>query len=82
MGVEVKIGLGEVVDKIITRVDMFKHRFPVSNVDADITAVINSYMLGDSIQALNVELKKHGLEIIEYFAVDPANNTFHVVEKD
>lgn len=79
MNVECQIGIEQIVDKIITQVSGFERRHPNTPVDTDITGIILSYMLKDSIHDLNQELAKHNLQILEHFALNKANNTWHAV---
>lgn|GEM_PF-4849466 len=79
MKVEFQIGIEQIVDKIITQVSSFERRHPNTPVDTDITGIVLSYMLKDSIHDLNQELAKHNLQILEYFALNKADNSWHVV---
>ncbi len=78
---EFQIGIEQIVDKLIAQVVIFERRHPNTEVNTDVTGIVLSYMLKDSISDLNKELAKHDLELIEYFAMDKANNTWHVVKK-
>ena len=79
MPIESQVGIEQIVDKIITQVAAFEKRHPSTPVDTDITGIVLSYMLKDSIHDLNQELAKHNLQILEHFALNKANNTWRVV---
>ena len=75
-----KMGIEHVVDKIISAVAAFEHRHPNTSVDTDVTSIIESSMLKEMMSEINQQLAKHNLQVIEFFAMNKANNTWHVVE--
>lgn len=79
MKTEIQVGIEQIVDKIISQVSAFERRHPSTPVDTDITGIVLSYMLKDSIHDLNQQLAKHNLQILEHFALNKANNSWHVV---
>ena len=75
-----KMSIEHVVDKAISAVSVFEHRHPNTRIDVDVTTIIESSMLKDMIAEINQELAKHNLIILQFFALNPVDYTWHVSE--